>query len=93
MAYPGTPPSEIDEQLARQRQMVAYRQTPEYEREMHERGLQLKEQQRRQYDSETQRQRYGVLQGLTNRAFGGLGAIGRLPQFGMTTPPGNRRQQ
>lgn len=62
------PPSMGDVNASRYHANMAYRQSPDYEREMHERGLQNAEQQRRQYDSETQRldrqQKSGLLGGL-----------------------------
>lgn len=65
------PKSEVSEDADRQRSLLVYRQSPEYEREMYERGLQQSEQQRRQYDSETARQsqdrKYGVLSGLISK--------------------------
>ena len=74
--------NDVDLQLAQKRQMQSYRQSPDYEREMHERSLQMQEQQRRKFDSDTARQaqerRYSVLDGLTRRAFGGMGAYGPM---------------
>lgn len=76
----------VNAQLARTQQMQAYRQSPEHEREMYERGLQQQEMKRREYDSQTardaQKQKYGVLSGLVQKiggdASGGYGG-------GMTT--------
>lgn len=52
-----------------------HKSSADYEREMHERGLQKAEQARRQYDSETQRQgqqqKFGVLGGLLRGANSG----------------------
>jgi hypothetical protein len=63
--------NEVSEQLARNKQMQAYKQSPDYEREMYERGLQQQESQRRMYDSQTARQsqerKYGVLDGLMKK--------------------------
>lgn len=76
---PATMGNDVDMRVARARQLNAYRESPDYEREMHERGLQAQEQQRRQYDSETQRQsqerKYSLLSGLRGQAFGGLGGF------------------
>lgn len=76
----------VNEQLARTQQMQAYRQSPEYEREMYERGLQQQEMKRREnadkMAGEAQQQKYGVLSGLVQKMggdnFGGYGG-------GMTT--------
>lgn len=76
----------VNEQLARTQQMQAYRQSPEYEREMYERGLQQQEMKRREnadkMAGEAQKQKYGVLSGLVQKMggdnFGGYGG-------GMTT--------
>lgn len=71
--------SEVSDDVARQRAQAIYRQSPEYDREMYERGIQQSEQQRRQYDSETARQsqdrKYGVLSGLISK-------IGNGPSYG-----------
>jgi hypothetical protein len=68
----------VTEQLARNQQMQAYQQSPDYQREMYERGLQQQEQQRRMYDSQTARQsqerKYGVLDGLMKKIGQGDGA-------------------
>lgn len=80
----------VDQQMARNNQMQAHRQSADYEREMYERGLQMQEQRRRMYDSETARQaqdkRFSVLDGLTKRAFGGSsgpgGAGGGMQSWG-----------
>lgn len=54
-------------------------QQSDFAREMHERSLQMQEQQRRMYDSQTARQaqdkKFSVLDGLTRRAFGGGGGF------------------
>lgn len=63
--------------------LQAYRESVEGEREMYERGLQQDEQKRRQYDSETQRSKYGLLSNLLKGAFGG-GGYGSGPSGSVT---------
>ena len=76
----GGPDDDVTRALARRRKMEDYAATPDYAREMHERGLQMQEQQRRQYDSETARigqdKKYSVLSGLMSRMGGGMGSPG-----------------
>lgn len=69
-----------------------YAANPESQREAHERLLQQQEQQRRQYDSETQRmgqdKKYGVLSGLIGKMGGrGYGMGGYGPQIGQAVHP------
>lgn len=74
---PAVDSKDLDNVAIEQRR--GYMFSPEYEREQFERGLQQQEQQRRMYDSETQRQKFGVLRGL----LGGMGTPAGMA-FGMT---------
>lgn len=79
--------SYVNQNVNRYYANLAYKQSPDYEREMFERGLQQQEQSRRQFDSETARQgqerKYGVLSGLLGKS-GGMsgGGMGGYGGFG-----------
>lgn len=53
-----------DSQRREQGENLAFEYGRQWDQEQHERGLQAQEQSRRQYDSETQRQKLGVLSNL-----------------------------
>jgi hypothetical protein len=53
-----------DSQRREQGEDLAFEQGRQWDQEQHERALQAQEQGRRQYDSETQRQKLGVLGNL-----------------------------
>lgn len=53
-----------DSQKREQGENLALEYGRQWDQEQHERGLQAQEQSRRQYDSETQRQKLGVLSNL-----------------------------
>lgn len=56
---------------------------PDYQREQFERGLMQGEQQRRAYDSDTNRRKYGILSGLFGRLGGGATGGGYSSSFAM----------
>ena len=53
-----------DSQRREQGENLAFEYGRQWDQEQHERNLQAQEQSRRQYDSETQRQKLGVLSNL-----------------------------
>lgn len=56
-----------DSQLREAGQNLAFEHQKQYTQEQHERNLQSQEQARRQFDSETQRRKLGVLGSLLSR--------------------------